>query len=77
MDELAEIRLRGFALAFDRHAKKQVLSFSAHNLRTAFQRFPARCRRPLVVAQVCDQLSQAMRNSDPRLRIVFVYKTQF
>ena len=28
----------------------------------------------LVVAQVCDQLVQAMRNSDPRVRIVFVYR---
>ena len=28
----------------------------------------------LVVAQVRDQLIQAMRNSDPRVRIVFVYR---
>ena len=43
VDELAGVRLCGFALAF-------------------------------VVAQVRDQLIQAKRNSDPRVRIVFVYR---
>ena len=42
VDELAEIRLCGFALAFDRLAKASTFNFNA---RTAFQRFPARCRR--------------------------------
>ena len=40
VDELAESR--GFALAFDRLAKSHAFNFNG--LRTAFLRFPARCR---------------------------------
>ena len=47
VDELAAVRLCGFASAFDRLAKKQVHSFSTQILRTASQRFPVRCRRTL------------------------------
>ena len=43
MDELAEKRLWDFALAFDRLAKVST-SISKHNLRTASQKLPARCR---------------------------------
>ena len=41
VDELAEIRLFGFALAFDRLAKSLAFDFNAQ---TAFLKFPARCR---------------------------------
>ena len=40
VDELAEIRLRGFALAFDQLAKASTFVF---NVRTVFQKFPTRC----------------------------------
>ena len=43
VDELAESRLSGFALAFDRLAKSLAFNLT-QNLRTASQRFPARCR---------------------------------
>ena len=72
VDELAEVRLCGFALAFDR-LQNHLHSFLTRSLRTAFLRFPARCRLGLVV-QVCDPLIKAMRNSDPRVRIVLVHR---
>ena len=45
VDEQAEVRLRGLALAFDRLAKASTFVFNA-NLRTVFQGFPVRCCRP-------------------------------
>ena len=46
VDELAESRLFGFALAFDRLAKARAFDFNAKS-RTASRRFPARfCRSP-------------------------------
>ena len=60
VDELAGVRLCGVG------SQKQVHSFSTQNYRTASRRF--------LVAQVRDQIIQAMRNSDPRVRIVFVYR---
>ena len=57
---------RGFAEAFDRLANANtsvfVVEVSAH------------CRRRTPVDQVRDQLFQAMRNSDSRVRIVFVHR---
>ena len=44
VDELAGVRLCGFALAFDRLAKASTFE-TMQNLRTASQRFPARCCR--------------------------------
>ena len=67
MDELAEVRLRGFASAFDRLAKAN--TFELH-----LRGFLLVVVVLLVVAQVRDQLIQATRNSDPRVRIVFVFR---
>ena len=74
VDEQAGVRLRGFALAFDRLAKARYIRFQ----REIFE-LHLRCLLLvvvvfLVVAQVRDQLIQSMRNSDPRVRIVLVYK---
>ena len=63
VDELAGVRLCGFALAFDWHAKASTFVFNA-NVRTASRRLPARCCRSPCCSQVRDQLIQAMRNSD-------------
>ena len=64
VDELAEVRLRGFALAFDRLAKAGPF----------FRGFLLVVVVLFVVAQVRDQLIQAMRNSDSRVSIVFIYR---
>ena len=58
VDDLAEIRLCGFALVFHRLAKASTFAVVV----------------VLLVAQVRDQLIQAMINSDPRVRIVLVYR---
>ena len=42
VDELARVRLRGFALAFDPFGKATTLVFKAI-IRTASQKFPGRC----------------------------------
>ena len=56
--------------------QKHVHSFLSHILRTAFLRFPARCRLGLCFS-VCDQFIQAMKNSNTRVRIVFVYRFHY
>ena len=73
VDEQAEVGLRGFAFVFDRLAKASTFVFNANS-------FDLRLGGLLLVVvvlfvdQICDQLIQAMRNSDPRVSIVFVYK---
>ena len=72
VDEQAGVRLLGFALAFDTRKKKYI--------RLQRRLFELHLRGFLFVVvvlflnQVRDQLIQAMRNSDPRVRIVFVYR---
>ena len=72
-DEQVVEGLLGFALAFDRLAKASTFVFNANFFRLHLRGFL------LVVVvffvdQVCDQLVQSMRNSDPRVRIVFVHR---
>ena len=55
-------------IAFDRLAKASTFVFNA-NASVFVSEVVV-----LFVDQVCDQLVQAMRNSDPRVRIVFVYR---
>ena len=68
VDDVAEVRLRGFALAFDRLAKASTFVFNE-------KYFRLRLRDLLLVVvvlfvnQVCNQLIHSMRNSDPRVRI--------
>ena len=66
VDQQAEVRLRGFVLAFDRLAKASTFVFNGKffelHLRDLLLVVVV-----LLVAQVRDQLIQAMRNSDPRL----------
>ena len=56
--------------------KSKYIRFERTYLRTACQNFLARCRRPLV-AQVRDQLIQAMRNYDSRVRMVLIYRLNY
>ena len=56
--------LLGFAFALDRHAENFRLLCRGLLLGVVV----------LLVEKVCDQFVQAMRNSDPRVRIVFVYR---
>ena len=74
VDEQARVRLRGFALAFDRLAEGKYIRFQRHVFELHFRGFLLVVVVVLAVAQVRDQLIQAMRNSDPRVRIVFVYR---
>ena len=69
MDEPAESRFSGFALAFDRLAKSPAFNFNAYS-----SNYHLLVVVLLLVVQVRDQLIQAMRNSDPRVRIVFVHR---
>ena len=64
VDDLAESRNCGFALAFDRLAKSPAFNFNAYSSSNCISGFPARCCLGLVV-QVRDQFIPAMRNSDP------------
>ena len=73
VDELAEVRLRGFALVFDRLAKSKYIRFQRKIFELHFRSFLL-VVVVLLVAQVRDQLIQAMRNFDSRVRIVFVYR---
>ena len=60
-------------LAFDR--LDEVHSFSTQNLRTASQRFPARCcRSPCCCSIPWLTYSKPWEISDPRVRIVFVHR---
>ena len=61
VDELAESRLCGFALAFDRLAKSLAFNFNAYSSNCISE---VSCSL-LFVVQNCDQFIQAMRNSDP------------
>ena len=74
VDELARVRLCGFALAFDRLAKARAFDFNAKIFELHLGGFLLVVVVLLVVAQVRDQLIQAMRNSEPWVRIVFVYR---
>ena len=65
VDELAEVRLRGFALAFDRLAKASAFVLQRKIIELHFRGFLLVVVVLLVVAQVRDQFVQAMRNSDP------------
>ena len=71
VDELAGVRLCGFALAFDRLAKASTFVFNAKIFELHLRGFLLAVV-VLLVAQIRDQLIQAMRNSDPRVRIVVV-----
>ena len=63
VDEQAEVRLRGFALAFDRLAKASTFVFNA-NSSNCISEVSCSLSSALLVAQVRDQLIQAIRNSD-------------
>ena len=65
--------MRKFYDSIKAHLLIPQLVSSTQVIPSSFQRSPARCRRTLV-DQVCDQFVQAMRNSDPRVRIFFVYR---
>ena len=64
---------RGLALAFDRLAKAHAFNFKAYSSNCTFWGLLL-VVVVLFVAQVCDQLVQSMRNSDPRVRFVFVHR---
>ena len=64
VDKLAESRLCGFALAFDRHAKSLAFNFNAYSS-NCISEVSCLFVVLVVVVQVRDQFIQAMRNSDP------------
>ena len=74
MDELAETRLCGLALAFDRLAKGKYIRFQNTIFELHLRSFLLAVVVLRVVAQVRDQFIQSMRISEPRVRIVFVYR---
>ena len=69
VEELPGLRLYGFALDFDRLAKASTFVFQRKIFELHLGGFLLVLVVLLVVAQVRDQLIQAMRNSDPRVRI--------
>ena len=71
VDEQAEVGLLAFVLAFDRLAKANTSVFKRKYFRLRFRGLLL-VVVVLSVDQVCDQLVQSMKNSDPRVRIVFV-----
>ena len=71
MDELARVRLCGFALSF-KSRKSKCIHFQRKIVELHLGGFLLVVVVLLIIAQVRDQLIQAMRNSDPRVRIVFV-----
>ena len=71
VDEQAEVGLLGFALVFDRLANANTSGFKRKCFRLRLRGLLL-VVVVLLVDQVCDQLVQSMRNSDPRVRIVFV-----
>ena len=73
VDELTRIRLCGFALAFDRLAKASTFVFQRKIFELHLGGFLL-VVVVLFVDQISDQLEQSMRNSDPRVRIAFVYR---
>ena len=58
--------LLGLALAFDRLAKANTFVFNANMFRLRFKGL-LHVVVVLLVDQVCDQLVQSMRDSDPRV----------
>ena len=74
VDEQAGVRLRGFASGLQSARKSKYIRFQRKSLELYLRGFLLVVVDLLVVAVVCDQLIQAMRNSDPRVRIVFVYR---
>ena len=67
MDGLAGVRLRGLAVAFDRLAKAGIFVFNATSSNCISE-------VPCSLSSSSLLLKSAMRNSDPRVRIVFVYR---
>ena len=72
-DEQVVEGLLSFALAFDRLACAKYFRLQRKCFRLRFRSFLL-VVVVLLVAQVRDQLVQAMRNSDHRVRIVFVHR---
>ena len=70
---LAGVRLCGFALAFDRLAKARAFDFQRKIVGLHLGGFLL-VDVVLLVDQIRDQLIESKRNSDPRVRIVFVYR---
>ena len=73
VDKLEGVRLCGVALAFDRLAQSKYIRLQRRIFELHLRGFLFDVV-VLLVAQIRDQLIHAMRNSDPRVRIVFVYK---
>ena len=69
VDELARVSLCGFASAFGRLAQASTFVFKGKIFELHLGGFLLVVVVLLVVAQVRDQLIQAMRNSDPRVRM--------
>ena len=65
------MRFRGLVLAFDQLAKASTFVFNA-NSTNFMSEVSCSLSSFFVVAQVRDQLFQAMRNSEPRVRSVFL-----
>ena len=72
VNELAKIRLCVFVFTFDRLAKANTFVSQRTIFELHFRRFLL-VDVVLLVSQFRDQLIQAVRNSDPRVRIVLVY----
>ena len=77
VDELARVRIRGFAFAFDRLTKSKYIRFQRKILELHLGGFLLVFVVVLVVTQVYNQLILSMRNSNPRVRIVLVLQIQF
>ena len=73
-DEQAGVRLRGFAVAFDRLAKAHIFVFNAKSSNCISEVSCSLLSSPLLLLKsVTTTLIQAMRNSDPRVRMVLVH----
>ena len=70
VDELAGVRLRGFASALDRLAETRAFVLKRKVFELHLGGFLHVVVVLLVVAQVRDQLKQAIRNSDPTRKII-------
>ena len=64
VDEQAEVRLRGFALAFDRLAKSLAFNFDAKSS-SCISEVSCSLLSSSLLLNSGDQFIQAMRNSDP------------
>ena len=70
--EQAGVRLRGFASAFDRLAKANTFVSNAKYSNCVSEVSCSLLSSSLLLLKSRDELIQAMRYSDPRVRIVFV-----